>query len=169
MLLAVAKRDNEDERTLGELFYLMVSEVADLSFNESMLLIISVMMDAVKDILFPDDGYADKRAAGAFLGQFPETFTAQSPATLGCVAFFFAPGLIFSWALGCFACGKFKVPIIESIAQLCFSKTPMYQSIFYLYRTLASTQYGPSTYHDSRILPAYRSVSFSLDPDEFLL
>ena len=32
------------------MFYLMVSEVADLSFNESMLLIVSAMMDAVKDM-----------------------------------------------------------------------------------------------------------------------
>ena len=50
MLLAVAKRDNEDDRTLGELFYLMVSEVADLSFRESMLLIISAMLGVVVEM-----------------------------------------------------------------------------------------------------------------------
>ena len=31
MLLAVSKRDNEDDRTLGELFYIMISEVADIT------------------------------------------------------------------------------------------------------------------------------------------
>ena len=29
MLMSVAKRNDEDERTLGELFYFMVDEVAD--------------------------------------------------------------------------------------------------------------------------------------------
>ena len=47
-------------------------------------------------------------AAGAFLGQFAEAFTAQSPATLGCVVFFFAIGLIFFVGVRLFACGKFK-------------------------------------------------------------
>ena len=35
MLLTMSKRDNEDERTLGELFYLMIAEVADITYNES--------------------------------------------------------------------------------------------------------------------------------------
>ena len=37
MLLSVAKRNDEDMRTLGELFYMMVEEVADMTFNKSML------------------------------------------------------------------------------------------------------------------------------------
>lgn len=33
MLMSVAKRKDEDERTLGELSYLMVDEAADITFN----------------------------------------------------------------------------------------------------------------------------------------
>lgn len=43
MMLAVQKRDNEDERTLGELFYLAIDEMADISFSESMLILIEAM------------------------------------------------------------------------------------------------------------------------------
>ena len=71
MLLAVAKRENEDERTLGELFYLMVSEVADLSFDDSMLLIVSAMMDAVKDMFRLTDTQVNGLLE-RFLGNLPE-------------------------------------------------------------------------------------------------
>ena len=71
MLLAVAKRGNEDERTLGELFYLMVSEVADLSFRESMLLIVSAMMDAVEDMFRLTDTQVNGLLE-RFLGNLPE-------------------------------------------------------------------------------------------------
>lgn len=70
MLLAVAKRGNEDERTLGEPFYLMVGEVADLSFNESMLLIVSAMMDAVKDMFRLTDTQVNVLLE-RFLGNLP--------------------------------------------------------------------------------------------------
>ena len=49
MLLAVSKRDNEDDRTLGELFYLMVSEVADITYHESMMIIVEVMLATVQE------------------------------------------------------------------------------------------------------------------------
>ena len=49
MLLAVSKRDNEDDRTLGELFYLMVSEVADITYHESMMIIVEAMLATVQE------------------------------------------------------------------------------------------------------------------------
>ena len=48
MLLAVSKRDNEDDRTLGEVFYLMVSEVADITYHESMMIIVEAMLATVQ-------------------------------------------------------------------------------------------------------------------------
>ena len=36
MLMSVAKRNDEDIRTLGELFYFMLDEVADITFSQSM-------------------------------------------------------------------------------------------------------------------------------------
>ena len=49
MLLAVSKRDDEDERTLGELFYLMIAEVADITFEESMQIIVNAMLEAMRE------------------------------------------------------------------------------------------------------------------------
>lgn len=48
MMLAVQKRDNEDERTLGELFYLAIDEMADISFSEFMLILIEAMTSSMK-------------------------------------------------------------------------------------------------------------------------
>ena len=71
MLLSVAKRDSEDERTLGELFYLMVSEVADLSFHESLLLVVSAMLDAVENT-FQLTEMQVSMLLDRFLGNLPE-------------------------------------------------------------------------------------------------
>lgn len=49
MLLTVTKRDNEDDRTLGELFYLMISEVADITYQESMLIILEAILATVQE------------------------------------------------------------------------------------------------------------------------
>lgn len=50
MLLAVLKRDDEDARTIGELFYLMVSEVADVTYQESMLILATAMLTSLEDV-----------------------------------------------------------------------------------------------------------------------
>ena len=50
MLMSVAKRNNEDERTLGELFYFMVEEVADITFNQSMKILMDAMLESIKAI-----------------------------------------------------------------------------------------------------------------------
>lgn len=55
MMLAVQKRDNEDERTLGELFYLAIDEMADISFSESMLILIEAMRNSMKEIIHATD------------------------------------------------------------------------------------------------------------------
>lgn len=49
MLLAVSQRDNEDERTLGELFYLMIAEVADITYHESMQIIVEAMLATIQE------------------------------------------------------------------------------------------------------------------------
>lgn len=49
MLLAVSKRDNEDKRTTGELFYLMIAEVADITYNESMQIIVEAMLATIQE------------------------------------------------------------------------------------------------------------------------
>ena len=71
MLLAVAKRDNEDERTIGELFYLMVSEVADLTYSESMLMIATAMLDTVQGMFRLTDAQMDELME-RFMNNLPE-------------------------------------------------------------------------------------------------
>ena len=51
MLLSVAKRNDEDERTLGELFYLMIDELADITFNTSMQLLMDAMIASIATVL----------------------------------------------------------------------------------------------------------------------
>ena len=51
MLMSVAKRNDEDERTLGELFYFMVDEVADITFNHSMKILMDAMIESLKSNL----------------------------------------------------------------------------------------------------------------------
>ena len=71
MLLAVSKRDNEDERTIGELFYLMVSEVADLTYSESMLMIATAMLEAVQGMFRLTDAQMDELIE-RFMNNLPE-------------------------------------------------------------------------------------------------
>lgn len=48
MLMSVTKRDDEDERTLGELFYFMVDDVADITFSRSMKILLDAMLASVR-------------------------------------------------------------------------------------------------------------------------
>lgn len=50
MLMSVAKRDDEDERTLGELSYFMVNEVADITFSQSMKILVDAMLASIKTV-----------------------------------------------------------------------------------------------------------------------
>ena len=48
MLLSLQKRCNEDDRTIGELFLLMVDELADTTFAHAMQLIVVIMLQSVQ-------------------------------------------------------------------------------------------------------------------------
>lgn len=50
MLMSAAKRDDENERTLAELFYWMIDEVADITFSKSLQIITDAMIVSVKHI-----------------------------------------------------------------------------------------------------------------------
>ena len=45
MILAVQHREETDDRTIGELFYLMVSELSDLTFTEAISYLITLFQD----------------------------------------------------------------------------------------------------------------------------
>lgn len=50
MMIALEQRKNEDERTLGELFFYFVDELADITFAESFRIIIETMLECISII-----------------------------------------------------------------------------------------------------------------------
>ena len=55
LMIAMEQRRNEDERTLGELFFFFTDELADITFGESFQIIISAMIDSVCAIFQPTE------------------------------------------------------------------------------------------------------------------
>lgn len=49
MMLSVAQRRNEDDKTICELFFCLMDELDDITFSQSMRIIIEALMDAVMD------------------------------------------------------------------------------------------------------------------------
>lgn len=47
MMLSVAQRKNEDDKTICELFFCLMDELDDITFSQSMRIIIDALMDAV--------------------------------------------------------------------------------------------------------------------------
>ncbi len=50
MLLAMEQRQNEEQRTLGELFFL-VDKMADITFRRSISILINALMASLQEIL----------------------------------------------------------------------------------------------------------------------
>ena len=65
MLMSVAKRNDEDERTLGELFYFMVDEVADITFSQSMKILLDAMLASIRNVF-----QASEEQITAFMNDF---------------------------------------------------------------------------------------------------
>lgn len=51
MLLAIEQRQNEDQRTLGELFFFLVDEMADITFCRSLSILMDALMASLQVIL----------------------------------------------------------------------------------------------------------------------
>ena len=51
MLLALEQRNNEDQRTLGELFFFLVDEMADITFARSLSILMDAMLASLQEIL----------------------------------------------------------------------------------------------------------------------
>lgn len=71
MLLSVAKRNDEDMRTLGELFYMMVEEMTDVTFHKSMLILQEAMRASVKTIFHATEKQIQAVLAD-FVNQLPQ-------------------------------------------------------------------------------------------------
>ena len=51
MLLALEQRQNEDQRTLGELFFFLVDEMADITFSRSLCILMDALIASLQEIL----------------------------------------------------------------------------------------------------------------------
>ena len=51
MLFAMEQRQNEDQRTLGKLFFLLVDEMTDITFNRSLGILMAALMASLQEIL----------------------------------------------------------------------------------------------------------------------
>jgi len=49
MLLSLQQRNNSDDRTIGELFLLMIDELADITFGHALQLVVDVMLQMVQE------------------------------------------------------------------------------------------------------------------------
>ena len=73
MLLALEQRKSVDDRSFGELFMLVVDELADMTFSHSMQLIVAAMLDSIQEIFHATDEQIEKLTE-AFLARLPKEF-----------------------------------------------------------------------------------------------
>jgi len=55
IFLAVEHRENIDQRSLGELFYVTIDELEDLRYMDALRIILSLLIDQVKELAFFDE------------------------------------------------------------------------------------------------------------------
>ena len=55
LMIAMEQRRNEDDRTLGEIFFFFTDELTDITFGESFQIIITAMIDSVCAIFQPTE------------------------------------------------------------------------------------------------------------------
>ena len=71
MIMSVAQRKDEDHRSLGELFYIFMTELEDITFTKSMMIIIEAMFQSVKAVLRISEKQLDELAED-FFNRLPE-------------------------------------------------------------------------------------------------
>lgn len=71
MLLAIEQRKNEDQRTLGELFFFLVDEMADITFSHSLCIIMTAMIASLQELLKLSDEQLEAFTAD-FEARLPE-------------------------------------------------------------------------------------------------
>ena len=71
LLIALEQRRNEDDRTLGEIFFFFTDELRDITFGESFQIIITAMIDSVCAIFQPTEEQLELFIE-MFVGRLPE-------------------------------------------------------------------------------------------------
>lgn len=73
MILASEKRCHEDVRSLGDLFFLAYDEVADIRFDQAIVLLLELLINCLNEYLDLTDEQIDQ-FMHAFIHQLPERF-----------------------------------------------------------------------------------------------
>ena len=71
MILSVFQRQDEDQRALGELFYVMLTELEDITFHQSMMILVEAMFQTVKSVFRVTEEQLEIFAAD-FYSRLPE-------------------------------------------------------------------------------------------------
>ena len=71
LMIAMEQRRNEDDRTLGEIFYFFTDELRDITFGESFQIIVTAMIDSVCAIFQPTEEQFELFIE-MFVGRLPE-------------------------------------------------------------------------------------------------
>lgn len=71
LMIALEQRRNEDDRSLGELFYYFRDELADITFKESMLIILNTMKECIFAVFKPTEEQMGL-FIDMFMGRLPE-------------------------------------------------------------------------------------------------
>ena len=71
MLLSVYQRKDEDQRTIGEMFYVLLQEMEDVTFQHSLFLLVEAMTQSIKAILHVSDELI-KKIYIDFFNRLPE-------------------------------------------------------------------------------------------------
>ena len=73
LILAVEKRQHEDPRALGELFFLCYDEIADIKFAEALEILLILLRNVLEEALFLSDEQINQ-LIDAFIERLPEHF-----------------------------------------------------------------------------------------------
>lgn len=71
MLLALEQRKSEDQRTLGELFFFLVDEMADITFTRSLCILMNALLASLQEILKLSDEQLEAFASD-FVSRLPK-------------------------------------------------------------------------------------------------
>jgi len=71
MILAVSKRQNTDYRSLGEIFFFMYDEAKDITFDESMQILLEALFDTILEVFHPSDKQL-KEFTVSFITKLPD-------------------------------------------------------------------------------------------------
>ena len=71
MILSVSQRANSDDRTVGELFWILTAEAAEISYNQSLFLILQALLETIQEFFHISVEQMEAFVI-SFMGKLPE-------------------------------------------------------------------------------------------------